>query len=85
MQQTNSSSTTEPSNQYTMMASHKQQQPLLPSQQKANDTDSIDASQKFYLGDCNTITPQPIMLKILPIMLLSNAQKFCPLYLMLCS
>ena len=38
-----------------MMASLKQQQPLPSSQQQAKDTDRIDASQKFYSGDCNTI------------------------------
>ena len=37
------------------MASLKQQQPPPSSQQQAKDTDSIDASQKFYSGDYNTI------------------------------
>ena len=47
----NPSSTAEPNDQYTMMASCKQQQSLLPSQQQAKYTDRIDASQKFYSGD----------------------------------
>ena len=38
-----------------MMASLKQQQPSPSSQQQAKDTDRIDASQKFYSGDYNTI------------------------------
>ena len=38
-----------------MMASLKQQQPPPSSQQQAKDTDRIDASQKFYSGDYNTI------------------------------
>ena len=37
------------------MASLKQQQPLLSSQQQAKDTERIDASQKFYSGDYHTI------------------------------
>ena len=37
------------------MASLKQQQPPPSSQQQAKDTDRIDASQKFYSGDYNTI------------------------------
>ena len=54
-QPSNLSSTAEPNDQYTMMDSHKQQQPLLPSQPQAKDTDRIDASQKFYSGNYNTI------------------------------
>ena len=53
----NPSSTAEPNDQYTMMASHKQQQPLPPLQQQAKDTDRIDASQKFYSRDYNTWLP----------------------------
>ena len=45
----NPSSTAKPRDQYTMMTSCKQQQPLPPSQQQAKDTDRIDASQKFYI------------------------------------
>ena len=37
------------------MVSLKQQQPPLSSQQQAKDADRIDASQKFYSGDYNTI------------------------------
>ena len=48
-------STAEPNDQYTMMASLKQQQPPLSSQQQAKDTDRVDASQKFYSGDYNTV------------------------------
>ena len=51
----NPSPTTEPNDQYAIMASLKQQQPPPPSQQQAKDTDRIDASQKFYSGDYNTI------------------------------
>ena len=51
----NPSSTAKPSDQYTMMASCKQQQPPPPSQQQAKDIDRINASQKFYSGDYNTI------------------------------
>ena len=56
-QPSNPSSTAKPSDQYTMMTSHKQQQPPPPSQQQAKDTDRIDASQKFYSGDYNTQLP----------------------------
>ena len=45
----------EPNDRYTMMASLKQQQPPPSSQQQAKDIDRIDASQKFYSGDYNTI------------------------------
>ena len=38
-----------------MMASLKQQQPPPSSQEQTKDTDRIDASQKFYFGDYNTI------------------------------
>ena len=51
----NSSPTAEPNDQYAIMASLKQQQPPPLSQQQAKDTDSIDANQKFYSGDYNTI------------------------------
>ena len=51
----NPSPTAEPNGQYAMMASLKQQQPPPSSQQQAKDTDMIDASQKFYSGDYNTI------------------------------
>ena len=51
----NPSPTTEPNDQYAIMASLKQQQPPPSSQQQAKDTDRIDASQKFYSGDYNTI------------------------------
>ena len=51
----NSSPTAEPNDQYAIMASLEQQQPPPSSQQQAKDTNSIDASQKFYSGDYNTI------------------------------
>ena len=54
-QPSNSSPTAEPNDQYAIMASLEQQQPPPSSQQQAKDTDSIDASQKFYSGDYNTI------------------------------
>ena len=51
----NPSPTSEPNDQYAMMANLKQQQPPPSSQQQAKDTDRIDAGQKFYSGDYNTI------------------------------
>ena len=51
----NPSPTAEPDDQYAIMASLKQQQPPPSPQQQAKDTDRIDASQKFYSGDYNTI------------------------------
>ena len=54
-QPSNPSPTAEPDDQYAIMASLKQQQPPPSPQQQAKDTDRIDASQKFYSGDYNTI------------------------------
>ena len=53
----NPSSTAEPiiTSIPCMMASLKQQQPPPSSQQQAKDTERIDASQKFYSEDYNTI------------------------------
>ena len=51
----NPSSSAEPNDQYTIMVSLKHKQPPPSSQQQAKDTDRIDASQKFYSGDYNTI------------------------------
>ena len=44
-------STAELNDQYTMVASLKQQQPPISLQQQAKDIDRTDASQKFYSGD----------------------------------